>query len=564
MRKSIISGYRKHILLILVMSIPVWHVAHADVSLFSLLTYLASIGLGWNMLQRDTVVLFPKSTDILISLALSVLGNSLLLYFASFPSHYHQDEFITAYTSWTLPTLSQIDWFGAYPQVWVSQFPILFHILQKPWLILMGPTVEAIRLSVLPYAMGIISVLYLFARLFGSKLFALLTTGLFIFFAPHLYLESTGLHFVSSSFFFLLAVASWCAFIKLKHDAFALTAGIGASCGLLTYTSSYSTLPTIIGSAFVIWVWTKHPGHLLPGLKKAVAMAIIILAPFVTHALLINNFFTQRIDQVSVLWGSWSDTTGTTMPWHSLVWNQTLTAFQALTQDHIGGAGGYHFGGRGLMDLFTAVMLCIGILTSIWRGFVKRDPLHIVCIIAFVLPFLSGFILTIHPPPFHRISLLYPFMAFFVGQGIWLMTKHISPSVLRKGMIACLFGIFALFNWQRTHAMITNDTALYPQNSRAIAAYLNETAATGSTIWIAAYPSFYLPQELLFRTHNAFTLHADTTETILSRYQGDEPLILLNLTAETTQHLQTTYPAGKLLTQWNDIHLGDLTLFVPH
>ena len=68
--------------------------------------------------------------DILLLGGLALLTITTLLYFESFSTHYHQDEFITAYTSWTLPPVAHVDWFSAYPAVWVSQFPVLFHILQ--------------------------------------------------------------------------------------------------------------------------------------------------------------------------------------------------------------------------------------------------------------------------------------------------------------------------------------------------------------------------------------------------------------------------------------------------
>ena len=70
--------------------------------------------------------------------------------------------------------LLQIQWFVGYPEkgTWVSQFPILFHALQKPFFMLLGPTVDAVRISTWPYLALTVVYLYLLARetLAGSGL----------------------------------------------------------------------------------------------------------------------------------------------------------------------------------------------------------------------------------------------------------------------------------------------------------------------------------------------------------------------------------------------------------
>jgi 4-amino-4-deoxy-L-arabinose transferase-like glycosyltransferase len=131
---------------------------------------------------------------------------ALLVYFGSFPSHFHQDELETAYASYKLPPFSEIDWLGPYPHTdaWVAKFPIPFFALQAPFLKLLGPSIESVRLSTWPYQALTVLYLYLLARrLLADRLLAAAAVLLYLLFAPALYLGSLGVHFHSSTLFLL-------------------------------------------------------------------------------------------------------------------------------------------------------------------------------------------------------------------------------------------------------------------------------------------------------------------------------------------------------------------------
>ena len=117
-------------------------VAARTVNLFSLIAWLSSISIAVKIFLGKSSP--QKHHDVLIPIILAISQLGILGYFSSLPTHYHQDEFITAYTSWTLPPINKLDWFAVYPPVWVSQFPVLFHIFQKPFFFFLGPTVEAV------------------------------------------------------------------------------------------------------------------------------------------------------------------------------------------------------------------------------------------------------------------------------------------------------------------------------------------------------------------------------------------------------------------------------------
>lgn len=559
---------RKKILLwsivAVLISFTIFTVSTRTVSLLSLASWLSAIVIAVKILQKeivtkDTVLL--THDDIVFLIMLGAVALTTLSYFSSIPTHYHQDEFITAYTSFTLPRVSAIDWFAAYPPVWVSQFPVLFHILQKPFFFLFRPFVWAIRISVWPYYLGILFFLYLLTkRLLPAA--AKVTTVLFVFFAPMIYLSSMGLHFISSTFFFVASLYWLIAFLQTPASRAAIALGISAALSYLTYTSSYVAAPVIVISTFAIVVIGKKY-HILTKLIPAFMLFFIILLPFVVYAMWVNNFFVQRIDQVNAITGSWSDLpekikNGASIG--SLMLNQVTTALRSLIEPGITGLGGYNFGSQALFEPLSFSLFVLGFSLILFYGLWKRQPEFLTIVIAIIIPFIADFILTTQPPAFHRIALLYPLFAFVMGIGL-IKTAQFFPK--QKALILS-FGIIALalMNLRHTQTMIDKDKTLYPQNSRLIAAYILKTVPLGSRIVIAAFPAFHLKQELVFRTNNAYRFDSEDSQAILTAYQG-ETLILLNPTPTALATLAKDYPKHRTINALEHIPLGDLVLFTP-
>jgi hypothetical protein len=140
-------------------------VAAGDGRLGTLALYLASLA-GYLWLLGLRAVPRPRpSRRWALPAAFAALQLAAAAYFASSPAHFHYDEFITAYASLTLGSIERIDWFAAYPETgWVARFPIPFFALQAPLLHLLGPSVEAVRISVWPYLVGTVIYLWLLAR----------------------------------------------------------------------------------------------------------------------------------------------------------------------------------------------------------------------------------------------------------------------------------------------------------------------------------------------------------------------------------------------------------------
>jgi len=262
-------------------------------------------------LSLNTSALRSKS-ELVIILFLIVLQLSLLKYFSSFPFHYMQDEFVLAYTSYFLPLQNNINWFSDFPNKseWFIQFPIIFFVLQKPFLMFLGPSVESIDISTWPYDILIIVYLYLLAKeYFKNRYFSYVVPVVYIFLAPSLYLSSLGLFHVSSVFFFLASFYYFLLTIRRQERKYAVLCGIFVSLSYLTYTSSYIALPLLFLFVLIEAV-TKQSLKVLRLFVPSAVIIPIVMLPFLTYAVTKNNLFTQRISQVSFLSSLTNQTTG--------------------------------------------------------------------------------------------------------------------------------------------------------------------------------------------------------------------------------------------------------------
>lgn len=542
----------------------VYDVFTRRVNLVSLASWIGSIIAAWHALPEipqkkkelppmNRFIWETRDIRILFFIGMAELG--ILWYFSSIPAHYHQDEFITAYTSWSLPPITKLDWFAAYPPVWVSQFPVLFHILQQPFF-LASPNVEAIRISVWPYAILITVSLYFLARTLFSRRIAVIAILMYIIFAPNVYLSSMGLHFMSATAFYMALIGQLAFFFQTKNARHAKWAGLWCGLCYLTYTSSYVAYPVLALIVLLAFIMIRER-YIIHGFLVATIISLLVLAPFITYAKVANNFFVQRIDQVNIFWGSWHDGTSAS-PLLERVTTHVVDAIKALVEPNVGGLGGYNFGKQGLLDPFTATLLVVGLVVLV-LGVIKRNYKYVFLLIALFVPFLSGYVLTTHPPPFHRLSIIYPLLTLLIALG----TDRVASLVKGRFVLFTMIIIVAITNIHHAWAMIQGDKSIYPQNSRVIGEYINTTVPQGETIHIAAYPSFYLGQELLFRTNNRYTLVTDESRTILKTYTGNNMLVLLNPSEETTRTLRQTYPDHVLITHLGDVSLGDLAIFQP-
>ena len=553
---------------ILFSCIPGIHVWQRTVSLWSLASWLTSIALTYHLLSRhdrsptDALPCVPPQHRIFL-VGCCVIGVSILAVFSTIQSHYHQDEFITAFTSFTLPPIAKLDWFAAYPPVWVSQFPVLFHVLQKPFFLPIGPSVAAVRISVWPYVIGIIVYLYILAyRVFLFRR-PLVPVILYIALAPHVYLTSMGLHFISSTFFYIAAITHFLLFLRYHEFSQARLAGVLTGLAYLTYTSSYVTFPVVI-LLTLIWMWQKR-NIVLGGFLRAGILTILVLMPFLVYAATVNNVFMQRVGQVNVLWGTWSDVpkkvAGGT-PVTSVLVKQTVDAVRSLFVPEVGGLGGYNFGRLALLDPLTGMLFAIGVGVVLLHIATSRSRMDASLLVILLLPFVSGFVLTTHPPPFHRLSLLYPWFALIVAIPLDALAAIIRNSNGVKVLTVVATLALVMTNLRHGWDMTISDRVHYPQNSRVIGEYITHRVPTGTEILIAAFPAFHLGQELTFRTEGKYSIVSDESKKVLNRYNG-QLLILLRPEDEVIADITARFPSLGILRTIDGIPLGDLVMVTP-
>lgn len=505
--------------------------------------------------SKQTLIL--SGGDITRIIFLCAIQIVLLGIFSSIKTHYHQDEFITAYTSYTLK-FPNIQWFSTFPEVWISRFPVVFHILQLPFFLLLGPTIEAIRISILPYVFIIVLALDTIVGQTLGKKFAFIVGIIYATFAPHIYLSSMGLHFISATTFYMVAVVYLLRLLQQHADGNIFWFGFWAALCFLSYTSGYAILPICIVISGILLI--KRQYAIVKNITASLLISGCILAPFIASAYIGDNFFMTRVSQINALFGTQVD-----LPPHSwirgiqVIQTHIVDSTKAIAIPSIGGTGGYSFGNLALLDPVTCALFVIGIVLGIGMWLKKNNVLFFYLLIFLAIPWVIGYIGTIHPPPFHRLSLVYPLMVYFIALPI---TQIPVVSSKKKVLVIVSLVVVMGFNVYHTIQMIQKEKTIYPQNSRVIAEYILKTFKPGTPITIAAYPSFYLSQELEFRLKGQYPI---TTKPIEEYIKNNEaPLVILNMSADTSQYIQSKYPNSAIKNTLDAISLKDLVLIEYH
>ena len=358
------------------------------------------------------------SLPILLLVALQL---ALARYFGSFPlQHFHQDEFETAYASYSLPSLAQIQWFAGYPDpgLWVASFPSPFFVLQKPFFMLLGPTVDAVRISVWPYLALTIVYLYLLAREVSPlPAFPIAACLAAMLFAPSLYIDSLGVHFHGATLFLVASLYYVVRLLKTARRGHAIAAGVCLGFAYLGYPASYITLPLVLGFvAFeALLLRSTRPLRLI---WPALVVWAFVLLPFVVYAFTKQNYFFQRVDQINAIGGSeFADPAMARVGAAAFLLGQLWLNLQSLVEPGIV-IPGYSFGRQALFEWSGAVLFALGLVYGGLR--VLRGGPRVLVLVAAALAsaFLSGMVLMPPTGAFHRITLVFPLVGLVVALGL--------------------------------------------------------------------------------------------------------------------------------------------------
>jgi hypothetical protein len=495
--------------------------------------------------------------------ALIAFQFALALYAGTFLNHFHFDEFVSAYASYQLPDITQIQWFIGYPPPtdWVTSFPSLFFVLQKPFLMLLGPTVEAVRISVWPYLAFSLVYLYLFAREFSPRpAFAAAAALCAIAFAPSLYIDTMGVMFHGSTLFLLASAYHVVRLVRTERRIQAILTGLFCALAYLTYTASYITLPVLL--VFITYEClvqrSTRPFRLcLP----ALAVYLVVMLPFVEYALLKSNYFVERVGQINLLNGSSVIDPALSQQGRelSVIWDQVVPNLKLLVEPG-GGAGRYAFGRLAFFDTAGLALFALGLLYGVLRVLRGEARAFVLVVVALGAAFVFGLVLTVPVGGFHHVTLILPFVGLVIALGL-LCLFEVTQALLRRPTLARPVGTtlaalalvaFSLLNLAKANDMLLSDSS---SDSLYIYRYFEENVPPSVPIAIAYAPSYHLGRELFFRTggrrfvsgYPADILAGPSLSVIILAYQD----------AQTIEAVRSRYPEAVFIDRVDGVWLQD-------
>ena len=445
----------------------------------------------------------------------------------------HADEFITAYFS-TQYDFEKTNFFGPIPsgKEWIVQFPSVYFVLQRIFFMFFGESPLTVKLSVMPYVFVVSLMLFLLVRKMFNVQMAVISLVLYSFFAPALYLETFGLHFISSTAVFLMFFYFVILSVERKNQPlFALLAGISAGFCYLFYVSSYLALPFLFLFYTVSFLKDKAKKLVLKNLSLSLFAFLMVVAPFIGVAFHSKNpYILTRYNQVNIIHGEWSVAKDSisSIPEAALVIKKSLVdSLFSFFRDDIGGHGGYEFGRLAFFDEFSLFLFVLGLAYSLTLLPKKPELFFVLLVIA--VSFISGVVFTIQPPAFHRFSLAYPFVVIILSLPFYFFSrlKKGRPLVIFSVLITLL--IFVVVNQRYFLKSVNRDI----ENNREdlkdikIIKYINQHYPERK-VYLAAFPAHGLGRVFYFFNPNK-KIEVDYHDVLLSKINPGEKYLYIIL-----------------------------------
>lgn len=472
-------------------------------------------------LKKPTFKL-SKKTFVLAFVILSPLLVRILNYDLS---RIHGDDLISSYFSANY-NFGAVNFFSMMPQdrgEWVSQFPTIYFAFQKLFFVLFGENILTVKLSVVPYIFIVSLMIFLIIKKIFNIKTAIIAIIIYSFFAPSLYLETLGLHFISSTAMFLIFFYFLILSMNEKKIIYPLLTGVFCAFCYLFYTSSYIALPILIFIYFIQFT-TQRRLTILKNFLLSILSFLIIISPFITYAYKYNNYFDQRINQVSLLNGEWSGAKDRIKNGENpltTIKENLLLSFKSLYVGGIGGHGGYNFGNLAFLERFTLLLFIIGLL-AVFKMIVKKMELFFV-VVVIVLSYITGVIFTIPPPAYHRFSLAFPFIVVVISAFFYyILSLNKMPKALKLVIVTIALLVYSINN--QTYFLKSTETEKNNTNIR-LAQYIN-TNFPNRNIYIASFPYFAFEKILYFiRKDKSKNVLTDYHANLLARFDKDEKYV---------------------------------------
>ncbi|OGH18646.1 MAG: hypothetical protein A2868_00300 [Candidatus Levybacteria bacterium RIFCSPHIGHO2_01_FULL_40_15b] len=504
---------------------------------------------------------YPKSETKLIPLLLVIiLAVSIRVALMTKTSSFHIDEYLTTYFSYSLGDITKIDWFGVYPPkgVWVSQFPVFYFLYQKIFFNLAGLSTITMRLSMIPYIVIIFVTLYLVTKHIYNQKSAIIAILIFAFFSPDLYLSRWSLHFISSTAALLTTLYFFILSIKTGEKIhFALFGFFLGTC-YLTYYSSYIALPVFLIYIITLFITKGLSIKSLINFFLALGIFLYTISPFITYAMKVDNFFTQRAEQIALINGEWSPYQNVIITPNAvfeILKKQTILSVESLYKDGVGGHAGYWFGKLALFDSITFVFFILSLCYLIFKFIKDRTARNIFFVSIIFFAFITGMIFTIPPPAFHRFSIAFPFIAIVIAASIndfylFLKSKKLRGAFLIIPLFSFAIILSNIIHFKNILKTDGPDDPEFPKIQRSL------VENNAHFVYIAAFDSYSLGKVLFIRSDKTINSLTHRLEEILGYmpHKQISYLVVLYPNEESIKITKTVFPKSEIVNRY-DRHL---------
>lgn len=501
-------------------SIPLHRTGPAAVALwlFGIAAFLAAFVPPGSLRPRR------PSRDAVIGFALALLPVAVRI-LSTQHFRVHGDELITAFHSAT-DDFSAKRFFEGVPQSadWVCQFPSPWFVLQRGWFAVFGTTLDQIRHSQVPYAYLTSVCLFFVVRRLAGLATAVVAVVLYSFLAISLYIETTGLMFLSGTAIFM---AFFLAALRLLEDGSvwnAAVAGVMTGACYLLYPSAYIALP-VFGAFWLAHVRRVRRVDFVRWILLPAAGAVLVVGPFLVYAFTVHNYFTERAEQVSFL--NHHTEALDAMPLArrvpAVLAENAVRGVRSLWTDGLGGAAGYWFGEKALFDRVTLVVFLAGLVVAVWMA--RRNAGLSLVLFTLGFAFLTAIVMTVPPVPYHRMSVVYPFLAVLLALPLRLLGRlDLRPPVLRGGLQAIAVAVVASANYGYFSRVAVTE---FIPTDLFLADWVN-TRYADRVLYVAAFPGHaYRKLAYWAPTRRQTPTTSDYHGDVLRRFNTEEKYVYL-------------------------------------
>jgi hypothetical protein len=462
----------------------------------------------------------------------------------------HPDEFALAWFSRQY-SFTTTNFFGPIPPepVWTFQSPSLYFVVQKLALAMIGTGPLDVKLSTLPWVLLTAGALFLAARALFRTTVAVLSVAVYAFLAPSVYAESFGLRNTMSTA--LLLAFFLCALHNYRMPTLGSAVATGVACSLcyLTYPSSYSAAPLIVLFAALSCFYAPV-GRVAKSLAISLGTVVIVLLPFMVGAAKSNDFFLQRISQTVPMVGKLlgrdvaQEDVSRSRSQLGANWVANCTYFW---RNDVGGAAGFEFGRRALLDPVSVGFLVVGALLA--PAMVRRRR-ELVLVALFVAVSIIGLGFANPPPQVTRLENLFPFVAMLIALPIaGTLRLRSSPTWLRIGLAIALLAVVIGCNLGHLRAAQARDTNPGREDYEDIkvAIFLKEHFP-GKEIRVTAFGGFHLEYTLRFFLPRSPIVTNYHDQFLQAFDRGVDCVYVILFPEEFDEKFRRADPEGELIT----------------